>query len=221
MRKKLVSPSRQLSPSRTRAVTARRKLATGLPLGVKRELGVVGQVAGDGDVGVGHGCPPRGSVGAGCSVAVVVRSGWLPPSWLVGQQVPAGVGVPLLVRHGPRLLPAGRALLLARPGRPGLSGPPRTTARSRAAAGHPAGTRGRSAASTAAPLTRAAARWQPDWQANGRGRWVQGPAGQRSGEAVPRRQPPPSRCDTIPLGNRRAARESEPCRGRSGSGCWS
>ena len=33
-RKKLVSPSRQLSPSLTRAVTARRKLATGLPLGV-------------------------------------------------------------------------------------------------------------------------------------------------------------------------------------------
>ena len=27
-------------------------------------------------------------------------------------------GGPLLVRHGPRLLPAGRALLLARPGRP-------------------------------------------------------------------------------------------------------
>jgi hypothetical protein len=37
------------------------------------------------------------------------------------------------------------------------------------------------------PLTAEAARWQPVQQANGRGRWVQGPAGQRSGEAVPRR----------------------------------
>src|SRR5829696_8024522 len=37
-----------------------------------------------------------------------------------------------------------------------------------------------------APLTRAAARWQPVQQANGGGRWVQGPAGQRSVKAVVR-----------------------------------
>jgi hypothetical protein len=35
------------------------------------------------------------------------------------------------------------------------------------------------------PLTAEGSRWQPVQQANGRGRWVQGPAGQRSVEAVP------------------------------------
>jgi hypothetical protein len=64
------------------------------------------------------------------------------------------------------------------------------------------------------PLTAEAARWQPVQQATGRGRWVQGPAGQRSGEAVPRRQPPPGRCDTIPLGNRAAGKESSHARAR-------
>src|SRR5829696_3003754 len=39
MRKKLVSPSVQVSPWRTRGVTARRKLATAAPLAVKRSSG--------------------------------------------------------------------------------------------------------------------------------------------------------------------------------------
>jgi hypothetical protein len=56
-----------------------------------------------------------------CSVAVVVRSVTAPPSWAGGSAGPGGGGGPLLVRHGPCLLPAGRALLLARPGRPGVS----------------------------------------------------------------------------------------------------
>jgi hypothetical protein len=59
------------------------------------ELGVVGEVAGDGDVGVGHSCALLGLVlvllvGGGGPVGVL-----MPPSCVVGQQVPAGVGVPV------------------------------------------------------------------------------------------------------------------------------
>jgi hypothetical protein len=58
------------------------------------------------------------------------------------------------------------------PGRRPGQGPPQAVPQGRGACG--------------APLTRAAARWQPVQQANGRGRWVQGPAGQRSVKAVVR-----------------------------------
>jgi hypothetical protein len=93
-RKKLVSPSRQPSPSRTRAVTARRKLATRLPLGVCLSSGSSVRLPVQGDVGVGHGCPPRGSgccshVGRGGGPA-----GWpvlLPGWWSAGA---GGGGVP-------------------------------------------------------------------------------------------------------------------------------
>jgi hypothetical protein len=82
--------------------------------------------------------------------------------------------------------PAGRALLLARPGRPGLSGPPGR----RPGHGPPqAVPQGRGACG--APLTRAAARWQPVQQATGRsarGRRV--PACGAAGEAGPCPQPP-------------------------------
>jgi hypothetical protein len=67
------------------------------------------------------------------------------------------------------------------PGATGGSGPSRPRRGQGRAAG-PASTHERAAALDAV----VGKGWEPDWQANGRGRWVQGPAGQRSGEAVVR-----------------------------------
>src|SRR5215211_6729910 len=84
------------------------------------------------------------------------------------------------------LLPAGRALLLARPGRPGLSGPPR-----RRSGQGTARRAERALMSAQRPLTAQAARWQPVQQATGRsasGRRV--PRRGAAGEAGPCPRPP-------------------------------
>ena len=113
--------------------------------------------------------PPRGSGAADWLVAVVVRSGPVGLPVLPGRWVSRcpGVGVPGVVRHGPRLLPAGRALLLAAPGDRCLratSMPERSGAAEGRASTH----------ERAATLDPEAARVEPVQQANGRGRWVQG-----------------------------------------------
>ena len=168
IRKKLVSPSRPAVAVLDPGVTARRKLVTAAPLGVKVTSGssvrlpvMVTWVSGMVRPLLGA----RG--GAGWSVAVVVRSGGgLPPVASSGRSArrlrlgllaaggsssspprSGGVARPSARRSGryspasrsswlcPPGLPAGRALLLARPGRPGLSGPPRRRSGQGAAAG--------------------------------------------------------------------------------------
>ena len=203
-----MSPSRQVSPSLMRAVTARRKLATGLPFGVKLESGssvrlpvMVTWVSAMAAL-----LGARG--GAGWSVAVVVRSGgWsLPPlrGSGGGQQGAGGaVGRPMACWSAPTVLAS--CLLVGRcsspaPGDRSLRAA-WTTAGSRAAVGGPAGTRGTERASTAAPLTRAAARWQPVQQATGRsarGRRV--PARGAAGEAGPCPRPPRWASRQLPAG---------------------
>src|SRR5215216_2083954 len=101
-----------------RAVTARRKLATACPLGVKRSSGLSVRLPVMVTWVSAMGALLGLVVLACCSVVVVVR--WCAHASFLGWWVSRcrrGVGVPELVRHGPRL-PAGRALLLARPGRP-------------------------------------------------------------------------------------------------------
>jgi len=122
-------------------------------------------------------------------VAVVVRSvAW--SSFLVeGWAGAGGGGGPGLVRHGPRLLPAGRALVPRPPRATGGSGPTGRRPGQGPPAAVPQGREERSAASTAAPLRRAAARWQPDWQATGRSAsGVRGPRARRRrrGRSAPR-----------------------------------
>src|SRR5215207_10277065 len=172
-----------------RAVTARRKLQTAAPLGVKVTSGSSVRLPVMVTWVSGMAVPSSGAQGW----CWLVGRGGGPVSWLVllpgrvGQLVPAGVGLPGVVRHGPRLLPAGRAQVLARPGRPVspgrldagvVKGPPKAE---------------RALMSAQRPLTAEAARWQPVQQANGRdvrGRGAVGvPARQRSVKVVPRRQP--------------------------------
>src|SRR5512132_3808326 len=123
-----------------RAVMARRKLATGLPLGVKRRSGssvrlpvmvtclsamaaaslaVEGISWADRD-GQGSGPHLLGPVGVQEPEvpAVLVVQG---PGHSAAQLQPVLLELPHAL---PPVLPAGRARLLARPGRPGLSGPP-------------------------------------------------------------------------------------------------
>src|SRR4029453_14350266 len=98
-----------------RAVTARRKLVTAAPLEVKVTSGssvrlptMVTWVSGMCCPLLGLGMVLNGwsRWGSGRGGGLVLLPG------RPGQQVLAGVGVPGLVRHGPRLLPAGRARLL-------------------------------------------------------------------------------------------------------------
>src|SRR5512132_3274276 len=79
------------------------------------------------------------------------------------------------------LVPAGRALLLARPGRPGLSGPPR-----RRSGQGTARRAERALMSAQRPLTAQGSRWQPVQQATGRSaRGCRVPARGAVGEAGP------------------------------------
>jgi hypothetical protein len=143
-----------------------------------------------------------------------------PPSWS-GSAGAGGGGGPGLVRHGPRPLPAGRALLLARPGRPGLSGPRRRRSGQGWLQAIPEGREERSAASTAAALTAEGPRWQPVQQATGRsasGRRVpgRGAAGEAGPRRWPHRRPRPARGRTGSHG-RRVGEGSRPIRSRR---CW-
>src|SRR4029450_13786960 len=106
-----------------RAVTATRKLQTAAPLGVKVTSGSSVRLPVMVTWVSGMGVPSSGLVVLlNGLAAVVVRSvGCLLPG-LMGSAGAGGGGGPWVVRHGPRLLPAGRARLLARPGRPGAPG---------------------------------------------------------------------------------------------------
>ena len=122
---------------------------------------------------------PTGSRSAGHPAAELVDVGLLAGGWGVGWAVGPG---PLARVHGVLLLPAGRALLLARPGRPGLSGPPR-----RRSGQGTARRAERALMSAQRPLTVQASRWQPVQQATGRSaRGCRVPARGAAGEAGPR-----------------------------------
>jgi hypothetical protein len=174
-------------------------------VGGEGDLGVLGQVANDGDVGVGHCCPlPGARDGAARRVGRCGgQDGGLPLSWSRVSRCPAGVG-----------LPAWSATVLASCLLVGPSSSPAPGDRCLRAMPRPGGSRGRPKAGASLhgrerPSTRPAGVWQPEQQANGqdvRGRGAVGvPARQRRRrvEVVPRWQPPLGRCDSISASNRR------------------
>src|SRR5215207_10114129 len=204
-----------------RAVTARRKLATAVPLGVNRRSGSsvrlplrVTWVSAIADALLG--ARAAGWL-VGWLVAMVVRAeGGLTSLWPVlvdgggeqgagdaqaKEQADQGDNQAAASPHGVLLsggsvVPAGRAQVLARPGRPGLSGPPRHRS------GQGTARRAeRALRSAQRPLTAQVARWQPVQQATGRsacGRRV--PARGAAGEAGPCPGPPWWEWVELPVG---------------------